>query len=102
MIIIETLSLSDAFKYPFKTPTRLVYVLLLLIPILGWLVLFGYLVRLVNEFIDGRYEGLIKLEIVDDLKLGVITFVEGSSFLHRIYNCNIYCKLHKYISRKPD
>lgn len=80
MIIIETLSLSDAFKYPYKTPTRLVYALLLFIPILGWLVLFGYLVRLVNEFIEGRYEGLIKLEIVDDLKLGVIIFLKALPF----------------------
>jgi hypothetical protein len=80
VIIIETLSLSDAFKYPYKTPTRLVYALLLFIPILGWLVLFGYLVRLVNEFIEGRYEGLIKLEIVDDLKLGVITFLKALPF----------------------
>ena len=80
MIIIETLSFSDAFKYPFKTPTRLVYALLLLIPILGWLVLFGYVVRLVNEFIEGRFEGLIKLEIVDDLKLGVITFLKALPF----------------------
>jgi hypothetical protein len=80
VIIIETLSFSDAFKYPFKTPTRLVYALLLLIPILGWLVLFGYVVRLVNEFIEGRFEGLIKLEIVDDLKLGVITFLKALPF----------------------
>jgi hypothetical protein len=64
VIIIETLSLSDAFKYPYKTPTRAVYALLMFIPILGWLILFGYLVRLVNEFIEGRYEGLIKLEIM--------------------------------------
>lgn len=80
VIIIENLSLSEAFKYPFKTPSRLIYILLLLIPILGWLILFGYLVRLVNEFIEGRYEGLIKLEIVDDLKLGFFTFLKSLPF----------------------
>lgn len=80
MIIIETLSLSDAFKYPYKTPIRALYGLLVFIPILGWLILFGYLVRLVNEFIEGRYEGLIKLEIVDDLKLGFITFLKALPF----------------------
>jgi hypothetical protein len=80
VIIIETLSFSDAFKYPFKTPTRLIYALLLLIPILGWLVLFGYVVRLINEFIEGRYEGLIKLEIIEDLKLGFITFLKALPF----------------------
>jgi hypothetical protein len=72
--------MSDAFKYPFKTPTRLLYALLLLIPIVGWLILFGYVVRLVNEFIEGRYEGLIKLEIIEDLKLGFITFLKALPF----------------------
>jgi hypothetical protein len=80
VIIIETISLSDAFKYPFKTPKRLLYALLLLIPVLGWLVLFGYSIRLVNEFIEGRYEGLIKLDIMEDLKLGVITFLKALPF----------------------
>lgn len=76
MIIIETISLSDAFKYPFKEPKRLLYALLVLIPIFGWIVLFGYTVRLINEFIEGRYEGLIKIEIIDDLKLGFSMFMK--------------------------
>ena len=80
MIIIENISLSDAFKYPFKTPNRLIYALLVLIPILGWLVLFGYMVRLINEFIEGRYEGLIKLDIIENLKLGFITFLKALPF----------------------
>lgn len=81
MIIIETISLSDAFKYPFLIPKRLLYILLLLIPILGWLVLFGYITRLINEFIEGRYEGLIKLDIMEDLKLGIIIFLKSLPFL---------------------
>lgn len=80
MIFIETISFSDALKFPFKTPVRLLYVLWLIIPILGWLVLFGYVVRLINEFIDGNYEGLIKLEFVDDLKLGAGMFVKALPF----------------------
>jgi len=80
VIIIETISLSDAFKYPFKTPKKLLYALLLLIPILGWLVLFGYIVRLVNEFIEGRYEEPIDLDLMEDLKLGAITFVKALPF----------------------
>ncbi len=81
---METISFSDAFKYPFKTPKRLLYALWLIIPILGWFALFGYIVRLVNEFVEGRYEGLIKLDFMEDLKLGFITFLKSSSFLHRI------------------
>ena len=80
MIIIETLSLSDAFKYPFKAPKKLLYALLLLIPILGWLVLSGYIVRLINEFVEGRYEEPIDLDLIEDLKLGTITFLKALPF----------------------
>lgn len=77
---VETISLSDAFLYPFKTPKRLLYSLWLLVPVLGWLILFGYIVRLVNEFIEGRYEGLIKLDFMEDLKLGFIIFLKALPF----------------------
>jgi hypothetical protein len=80
VIFIETISLSDAFKYPFKAPKKLLYALLLLIPILGWLVIFGYVVRLVNEFIEGRYEEPIDIDLMEDLKLGAITFVKALPF----------------------
>ncbi|WP_229387176.1 DUF4013 domain-containing protein [Methanosarcina sp. DH2] len=61
-------------------PQRLLYILLLFIPIIGWLVLFGYAVRLVNEFIEGRYEGLIKLDFMEDLKLGFMVFLKALPF----------------------
>jgi len=80
VIIIETISFSDALKYPFKTPHRLLYILWGLIPILGSLIIFGYVTRLVNEFIDGRYEGLIKLNVMDDLVLGIIMFLKSLPF----------------------
>jgi hypothetical protein len=80
VIIIETISLSDAFKYPFKAPKKLLYALLLLIPILGWLVICGYVVRLINEFVEGRYEEPIRLDLIEDLKLGTITFLKALPF----------------------
>lgn len=80
MIIIETISFSEAFKYPFKTPGRLLYALLVFVPVIGWLALFGYGVRLVNEFIEGRYEGPIKLEFMEDLKLGFMLFLKALPF----------------------
>lgn len=80
MIIIETISFSEAFKYPFKNPKRLLYILLLIVPIIGWLALFGYTVRLVNEFIEGRYEGLIKLDFMEDMKLGFMVFLKALPF----------------------
>ena len=80
MIFIETISFSEALKYPFKTPQRLLYILLIIIPIVGWLALFGYAVRLVNEFIEGRYGGLIKLDFMEDLKLGFLVFLKALPF----------------------
>lgn len=80
MIFIETLSFSEALKYPFKNPKRLLYILLAIVPVIGWLALFGYVVRLVNEFIEGRYEGLIKLDFMEDLKLGFIVFLKALPF----------------------
>jgi len=80
VIIIETISFSEAFKYPFKTPARLLYALLLIVPIVGWLALFGYGARLVNEFIEGRYEGPIKLDFMEDLKLGFMLFLRALPF----------------------
>jgi hypothetical protein len=76
VIFIETITFSDALKFPFKVPARLLYALLLLIPIIGWIILFGYGVRLINEFIEGRYDGPIKIEYIEDLKLGFIAFVK--------------------------
>ncbi|AKB83520.1 hypothetical protein MSBR3_2942 [Methanosarcina barkeri 3] len=81
VIIIENVSFSDAFRYPFKRPKRLIYALFLLIPIFGWLILFGYLARLVNEFIEGRYEGPIKLNIMDDMSLGFTIFLKSLPFI---------------------
>ncbi|MDQ1276418.1 MAG: hypothetical protein QG610_1996 [Euryarchaeota archaeon] len=80
MVIIETISFSDALKFPFKKPKRLLYGLMVLIPILGWFVLFGYIARLINEFVEGRYEGLIKLDIIEDLKLGFVIFLKALPF----------------------
>ena len=80
MIIIETISFSEAFKYPFKTPKRLLYALFIFVPIIGWLALFGYGVRLVNEFIEGRYEGPIKLDFMEDLKFGFMVFLKSLPF----------------------
>lgn len=77
---MENISFSDAFKYPFKMPKRLLYALWLLIPILGWFIIFGYGVRLVNEFIEGRYEGPIKLNFMEDLKLGFVIFLKALPF----------------------
>jgi hypothetical protein len=74
--MMDDITFLEALKFPFKVPARLLYALLLLIPIVGFLILFGYIVRLVNEFIEGKYEGPIKIDYIEDLKLGLIAFVK--------------------------
>lgn len=54
---------------------------MILIPILGWLVLFGYIIRLVNEFIEERYEEPIDIDLIEDLKFGAITFLKALPFI---------------------
>ena len=80
MINIKIISLSEAFKYPFKVPKKLLYALLILVPILEWLVLFGYIIRLINEFVEGRYKEPIDLDLMEDLKLGIIDFLKALPF----------------------
>lgn len=80
VINIKIISLSEAFKYPFKVPKKLLYALLILVPILEWLVLFGYIIRLINEFVEGRYKEPIDLDLMEDLKLGIIDFLKALPF----------------------
>jgi hypothetical protein len=80
VIIIKIISLLEAFKYPFKAPKKLLYALLILVPIFGWLVLFGYIVKLINEFVDGRYDEPIDLYLIEDLKLGISIFLKALPF----------------------
>ena len=77
---METISFITALKYPFNKPKRLLYALLLLVPVIGWLALFGYVIRIVNEFIEGKYEELPKLHFTDDLILGFSMFLKSLPF----------------------
>ncbi len=77
---MDTISFSEAFKYPFKRPMRLLYILLIFIPLIGWFALYGLFVRIVNEFVEGKYEGLPALHFMDDLVLGFKMFLKSLPF----------------------
>lgn len=77
---MEKIDFITALKYPFNRPKRLLYALWMLVPIIGWLALFGYVVRIVNEFIEGKYEELPQLHFTDDLKLGFSMFLKSLPF----------------------
>ncbi|MDD2439425.1 MAG: DUF4013 domain-containing protein [Methanosarcinaceae archaeon] len=77
---METISFSKAFKYPFNRPMRLFYILLIFLPIIGWFALTGYIVKIINEFIEGKYEELPQLQFMEDLKLGFLLFLKSLPF----------------------
>ncbi|WP_440955631.1 DUF4013 domain-containing protein [Methanosarcina sp. Mfa9] len=77
---MQKISFTDALKYPFRKPKRLLYVLWALLPVIGWFALFGYIVRITNEFIEGKYEGLPQLHFMEDLKLGFWMFLKSLPF----------------------
>ncbi|HII01527.1 TPA: DUF4013 domain-containing protein [Methanosarcinaceae archaeon] len=52
----------------------------MLFPVIGWLSLFGYIIRITNEFIEGKYEGLPQLHFMEDLKLGFWMLLKSIPF----------------------
>jgi len=78
--ITDKIEFIEAFKYPFKEPKRLLYILWIFLPIIGWFALSGYFVRIVNEQIKGKYAGLPKLYFMEDLKLGFMMFLKALPF----------------------
>lgn len=82
---MQKISFTDAFKYPFRRPKRLLYASWVLVPVIGWLALYGYIVRITNEFIEGKYEGLPQLHFMEDLKLGFWMLLKSIPFY------TVYC-----------
>lgn len=73
---MKTLEFKQAFHYPFNRAKGLLNGLWILLPIIGWFALIGYGVRIVNEFIAGKYKQLPEMKFVSDLKLGFIMFIK--------------------------
>ncbi len=77
---MESLSFEKAFKYPFNRLKGMLNALWLLLPIFGWFALFGYTVRIVNEFLEGKFEQLPLFHFMDDMKLGFMMFLKAIPF----------------------
>jgi len=73
---MKILDFETAFKYPFKNGLRMFNIFWILLPIFGWLALFGYQIRLVKLWIKGNYSGLPKLYFGKDLSLGFWMFLK--------------------------
>jgi hypothetical protein len=67
---MATLDFADAFRYPFRCWQGLLNILWILVPIYGWFLLIGYRVRIVGEFLQGKYTKLPRIAHGDDFVLG--------------------------------
>lgn len=74
---MKELKFSDAFKYPFNRPIGMLNILWILLPIIGWFPLGGYSIRIVKEFIKGKFKKLPKFSFGSDFKLGFMIFIKG-------------------------
>lgn len=78
--IMESLEFGKAFKYPFNRLKGMLNALWILLPIFGWFALLGYTVRIVNEFLEGKFEQLPTMQFGSDMKLGFVMFLKAIPF----------------------
>ena len=78
---MEKLDFKTAFKYPFNRAKGMWNILWILLPIFGWFALGGYVVRIVKEFIKGKFKKLPTFKFKSDLKLGFFMFIKSIPFI---------------------
>lgn len=74
------LNFKTAFKYPFNRAKGMLNILWILLPIIGWFALGGFIVRIVKEFLKGKYKKLPEFSFKSDLKLGFFMFLKALPF----------------------
>ena len=74
---MKTLNFKTAFKYPFNRGKGMLNILWLLVPILGWFALIGYSIKIMQEFISGKFKQLPEFNFSDNLSLGFIMFIKS-------------------------
>ncbi len=75
------LTFKEAFNYPFNRAKGLWNILWILVPIIGWFALFGYGVRIIQEFCKGEFKRLPIFKFKNDLKLGFNMFLKSLPFV---------------------
>jgi len=81
MVKKAKLDFKTAFNYPFNRAKGMWNILWILIPIIGWLALGGYGIRIVKEFIKGKFKQLPTFNFGSDLKLGFMMFLKAIPFI---------------------
>jgi hypothetical protein len=77
----SVLKFGSAFGYCFHRAKGMWNILWLLFPIFGWFALGGYGVRIVKEFVDGKFEELPSFSFSSDMKLGFFMFLKAIPFM---------------------
>lgn len=72
---------GSAFMYPFNRAKGMLNILWMLLPIFGWLALFGYGIRIIQEFTAGKFKKLPEMKFGSDMKLGFFMFLKGIPFM---------------------
>ncbi|MAG78009.1 hypothetical protein CL616_01450 [archaeon] len=78
---MTSLDFKIAFKYPFNRAKGMWNILWILIPIIGWFALGGYTIRIVKEFVKGKFKQLPTFSFKSDLKLGFFMFLKAIPFI---------------------
>lgn len=78
---MKKLDFKTAFKYPFNRAKGMWNILWILLPVIGWFALTGYGVRIVKEFIKGKFKRLPIFKFKSDLKLGFMMFLKSIPFI---------------------
>jgi len=78
---MKKLDFNTAFKYSFNRAKGMWNILWIFLPIVGWFALGGYSIRIVKEFIKGKFKELPVFEFKSDLKLGFNMFLKGLPFV---------------------
>ena len=76
----KPLEFKKGFHYPFNRSKAMWNILWLLVPIYGWFALGGYTIRIINEFIKGKFKKLPKMHAWPDFKLGLVMFLKSIPF----------------------
>tara|TARA_Y100000310_G_scaffold303120_1_gene341154 strand:+ start:1160 stop:1720 length:561 start_codon:yes stop_codon:yes gene_type:complete len=77
----KALDFGTALKYPFNRPKGLTTIFWIFLPIIGWFALGGYSIRIVKEFLKGKFKQLPLFNFTSDLKFGFFMFIKAIPFM---------------------
>lgn len=72
-----SLSFAQALKYPFRRPKRLATVFFVFVPIIGWLFIIGYGMRIVQVACKGDYQGLPPVAFWNCIGTALLILLKG-------------------------